>query len=256
MGTETNQDLEASDAPSWRDVFAEIDRDVVLLRQERLGLRAARGPSESAAAVRVADAYRIVSSKKESVKKAIEVDAGIFSCSITGYTKMKPPNQPRRDATRREIMNYRAAIRNFHPRLPLDAIREWLILYLGLDHLQAQDVVDHVEHIGPEAVLQGKSQALAVEAKKRLEELGAQVRILENVPIVSHGEVGKPQREPISESVRHEVWRRDGGKCVDCGSRERLEFDHIIPVSRGGSNTARNLELRCEVCNRSKGARI
>jgi len=40
------------------------------------------------------------------------------------------------------------------------------------------------------------------------------------------------------------------------GSNERLEFDHIIPVSKGGSNTARNIELRCEACNRRKGAAI
>jgi 5-methylcytosine-specific restriction endonuclease McrA len=66
----------------------------------------------------------------------------------------------------------------------------------------------------------------------------------------------KPRREPIPERVRHEVWRRDQGTCVDCGSRDRLEFDHIIPVSRGGANTARNLELRCERCNGRKGARI
>jgi hypothetical protein len=69
-------------------------------------------------------------------------------------------------------------------------------------------------------------------------------------------DASRPRREPIPESVRHEVWRRDGGACVDCGSRERLEFDHIIPVSKGGSNTARNLELRCETCNRQKGATI
>jgi hypothetical protein len=64
------------------------------------------------------------------------------------------------------------------------------------------------------------------------------------------------KREPIPERVRHEVWRRDQGQCVDCGSRERLEFDHIIPVSGGGSNTARNIELRCEPCNRKKAAKI
>jgi hypothetical protein len=64
------------------------------------------------------------------------------------------------------------------------------------------------------------------------------------------------RREPIPQHVRREVWNRDGGRCVDCGSREKLEYDHIIPVSRGGSNTARNIELRCERCNRSKGARI
>jgi 5-methylcytosine-specific restriction endonuclease McrA len=65
-----------------------------------------------------------------------------------------------------------------------------------------------------------------------------------------------PRRAAIAERVRHEVWRRDRGSCVECGSRARLEFDHIIPVSRGGSSTPRNLELRCEPCNRRKGARI
>jgi 5-methylcytosine-specific restriction endonuclease McrA len=65
-----------------------------------------------------------------------------------------------------------------------------------------------------------------------------------------------PRREAIPERVRHEVWRRDCGTCVECGSRGRLEYDHIIPVSRGGANTARNIELRCEPCNRRKGARV
>jgi hypothetical protein len=63
-------------------------------------------------------------------------------------------------------------------------------------------------------------------------------------------------REPIPESVRHEVWRRDQRRCVDCGGREKLEFDHIIPWSEGGSNTARNLELRCAECNRTKGDQV
>jgi holliday junction DNA helicase RuvB len=65
-----------------------------------------------------------------------------------------------------------------------------------------------------------------------------------------------PGRENIPSEVRREVWRRDDGKCVKCGSREYLEYDHIIPVSMGGSNTARNVELLCENCNRSKGAAI
>ena len=63
-------------------------------------------------------------------------------------------------------------------------------------------------------------------------------------------------RTRIPENVRVEVWRRDQGRCASCGSRENLEYDHIVPVSRGGSNTARNVELLCEVCNRSKGDRI
>ena len=56
----------------------------------------------------------------------------------------------------------------------------------------------------------------------------------------------------IPEEVRLKVWRRDNGKCVKCGSQERLEFDHMIPVSKGGSNTARNIQILCEKCNREK----
>jgi hypothetical protein len=63
-------------------------------------------------------------------------------------------------------------------------------------------------------------------------------------------------RLAIPSEVRREVWRRDGGKCVKCGSREKLEFDHIIPRARGGSNTPRNIELLCESCNRAKSASI
>ncbi len=63
-------------------------------------------------------------------------------------------------------------------------------------------------------------------------------------------------REPIPEAVRIAVWNRDGGRCVKCGSKERLEYDHIIPVSKGGSSTTRNIELLCETCNRSKSDKI
>ena len=63
-------------------------------------------------------------------------------------------------------------------------------------------------------------------------------------------------RNSIPEQVRHEVWRRDQGKCVICGSQEKLEFDHIIPLSKGGANTVRNIQLLCESCNRGKSDKI
>ena len=67
---------------------------------------------------------------------------------------------------------------------------------------------------------------------------------------------GQPSREPIPRNVQREVWQRDGGQCVRCGSNENLEYDHIVPVSKGGANTVRNIQLLCEPCNRSKGANI
>jgi hypothetical protein len=56
----------------------------------------------------------------------------------------------------------------------------------------------------------------------------------------------------ISKQVKDLVWNRDGGKCAQCSSNARLEFDHIIPFSKGGSNTYRNIQLLCENCNRRK----
>jgi HNH endonuclease len=63
-------------------------------------------------------------------------------------------------------------------------------------------------------------------------------------------------RKGLTQAVKNQVWRRDEGRCVECGSQERLEFDHIIPVSKDGSNTARNVQLLCERCNRTKGSNL
>ena len=60
------------------------------------------------------------------------------------------------------------------------------------------------------------------------------------------------ERLAIPETVRHEVWRRDKGRCSKCHSVHNLEFDHVIPVSKGGANTARNIQILCESCNRVK----
>jgi hypothetical protein len=64
------------------------------------------------------------------------------------------------------------------------------------------------------------------------------------------------RREKIPEAVRLFVWQRDRGQCVTCGSTVRLEFDHIIPLADGGSNTERNIQLLCESCNRTKGRSV
>jgi hypothetical protein len=66
----------------------------------------------------------------------------------------------------------------------------------------------------------------------------------------------KPSREVIPAHVKQAVWNRDRGKCTECGSEENLEYDHIIPVSKGGSSTERNIRLLCTKCNRRKKDKI
>lgn len=67
-------------------------------------------------------------------------------------------------------------------------------------------------------------------------------------------EAGK--RPPIPKDVVDAVWRRDGGKCVYCGSTENLQLDHIIPFSKGGATTVENLQLLCQKCNLQKSNKI
>ncbi len=77
----------------------------------------------------------------------------------------------------------------------------------------------------------------------------------EFIPLTPPDATGTEEERPdryVSSEVKIAVWRRDGGKCVECGSKEKLEYDHIIPIAKGGSNTERNIQLLCEKCNRKK----
>ena len=67
---------------------------------------------------------------------------------------------------------------------------------------------------------------------------------------------GTRSRPRLTNAVMSQVWTRDGGKCVDCGSIEVLEFDHIVPLSKGGASTPENLRILCRTCNRKRGATL
>ena len=60
---------------------------------------------------------------------------------------------------------------------------------------------------------------------------------------------------PIKKHVKDAVWKRDGGRCVQCGSDHKIHFDHIIPYSWGGADTVENLQILCQRCNLRKGSR-
>ena len=43
---------------------------------------------------------------------------------------------------------------------------------------------------------------------------------------------------------------------IKCGAQKELHFDHVIPLSRGDSNEAENLQLLCRTCNLAKSDRL
>jgi len=70
--------------------------------------------------------------------------------------------------------------------------------------------------------------------------------VLGTAPALDHDRV-------IPSTVKLEVWKRDKGCCVKCGSKENLHFDHIIPYSQGGSSKdPRNIQILCARHNLQK----
>jgi len=61
----------------------------------------------------------------------------------------------------------------------------------------------------------------------------------------------------IPTSVKLEVWKRDKGQCVTCGSKFNLHFDHILPFSKGGTSLkSENIQLLCARHNLQKHDKI
>lgn len=70
-------------------------------------------------------------------------------------------------------------------------------------------------------------------------------------------EISIPHSRLIPTQVKIEVWKRDGGECVVCGSKENLHFDHDLPFSKGGTSlTEKNVKILCMKCNLKKSNRI
>lgn len=140
---------------------------------------------------------------------------------------------------------------------------------------QVEDFTDIIEiNISPEAIskyeLAQEQKRLEETRKKEREEIEAlKAKLLKKKhreelekmalrELMDEGilfpEAGK--RPPIPKDVVDAVWRRDGGKCVYCGSTENLQLDHIIPFSKGGATTVENLQLLCQKCNLQKSNKI
>ena len=67
------------------------------------------------------------------------------------------------------------------------------------------------------------------------------------------------QRSLMTDSLRYDVMKRDGFRCVLCGRTANdgvvLHVDHILPIARGGKTELNNLRTLCEFCNLGKSAK-
>jgi hypothetical protein len=60
---------------------------------------------------------------------------------------------------------------------------------------------------------------------------------------------------PSGISKENKMLVREENRCAYCGCADGLQWEHIIPKSRGGPDTIDNLVLACRACNLQKGAK-
>ncbi len=118
----------------------------------------------------------------------------------------------------------------------------------------AQALLGHTVPSGDVAqVLDRALDALIVQLEKR--KLGATARPREPRPTLG--------KRTIPAHVRRAVWKRDDGRCTfvgddghRCATRTFLEFDHVVPVARGGAATAGQIRLLCRTHNQHEAERL
>ena len=77
--------------------------------------------------------------------------------------------------------------------------------------------------------------------------------------ITVDGKTVQRRRKTFTSALRHEVFKCNKYKCVECGAtnKERiLHIDHIIPICQGGTDELDNMQTLCAECNFAKSGRI
>jgi hypothetical protein len=168
----------------------------------------------------------------------LRLDEGIAALPVSQVHRVgldPDPVQPETPAVVRPI-----APQRFSLQVTLD----------GATHAKLRRAQDLLSHAIPSRdvaeVLDRALDALIEDLEKRKFAKTTQPR--------SPRESTRPRRLPAH--VKRAVYQRDAGRCAfrsadgrRCGQTERLEFDHVVPVARGGRATVDNTRLLCRAHN-------
>ncbi|ABK61267.1 HNH endonuclease [Clostridium novyi] len=106
----------------------------------------------------------------------------------------------------------------------------------------------------------GGNKSISCDIELDLDNLNYFVEYLSQVVKFKKSAAG--QRALMTSKLREKIKKRDNYTCQKCGLSTRdeknllLEIDHIIPISKGGMSTEKNLQTLCWKCNRKKGAKL
>ena len=76
----------------------------------------------------------------------------------------------------------------------------------------------------------------------------------------------KEKKHPVQKVVKYlgrvknigtlDITKIKFDKCIFCKTTKNLTIDHIIPLSRGGTNALKNIQILCKTCNEKKGDKV
>jgi len=90
-------------------------------------------------------------------------------------------------------------------------------------------------------------------AKKKYSKTPKGAFVLKNI---KHARRTIEKRGTLTEKEWQRILAFHKYSCAKCNSKERIEMDHIIPVSKGGQHSKENIQPLCRPCNASKGSKI
>lgn len=76
------------------------------------------------------------------------------------------------------------------------------------------------------------------------------------IAVVGYGAKQASLFRNVPDEQRGRIFERDDFTCQNCGAKDSLTIDHIIPVSRGGDNSDENLRVLCLQCQCRKNDRL
>ncbi|HQE49833.1 MAG TPA: HNH endonuclease [Fervidobacterium sp.] len=66
----------------------------------------------------------------------------------------------------------------------------------------------------------------------------------------------RAREEKVESTLTSDEWesilKKYNYRCAYCGSGEKIEMDHVVPISKGGGHTFENVVPACRSCNASK----
>lgn len=167
-----------------------------------------------------------------------------------------------------------ADLRRFHLTVTRDFLDKLQAAKDALSHARPDASTEDVLDAALDLLLadRARKQGLAVKARKPRaapESAGGRADRAGMAPsecaggLLAPRERGDPSSDHVPAEVKRFVWKRDGGCCqwrfesgAICGSRRRVQVDHVVPRAQGGPSTVENLRLLCQPHNLLAARRV